>query len=682
MSVSEKSVPHSNRQVLIESIMSCFFVYILVILFLETINGNACFGVDGALDGLYSNDIRFRNSMSHCPYTKCVYLYGSQEVYMNYDMSERTDISFKFDYKITQNIYRDNDWTTVYFQCDNNPKTIGYTVQNRYNNAVFQSPFYNRGFNLPSYCDGSSNVRITIQQFRNNNFGSINMENMCLGGYTEPTTAPTMVTLSPTPNIPIQNVNDVTCKDLGLSYNIIYDDNYDECVYQCKIDSKCIMINYLKYFKTLDDSRCYMYDDICQMKPSININQSIIGYDSNYFSCTSYPINWRDTVGDSCSQYNEYNWCLNGKPNMNYLNNIYAFEKNGLDGIDVCCNCGGGVYNYDDITLFYFNDNNIKRFDNNDLNTYGLNMELQIKSWNNLMLYDIMNNNNIDQSSNFDDLLFLDSNKLYNIYLCELNNNIQYISDYFIYIKQNNNIFINKHWSNIKESSFINLIPYLECLDKINFILPLLGVSSVEIASVYNIDPTTLTELKDKKRVPYKAGFISVMIIMILLIIILTAFIGWYFYEKRLINLISGVKPIIKSNTNDNQSNDTPRTEGSDLSMTTNISEETKDDQTEASIDIDHKRKTFKLKCFVGNNNEHIFVYVKKTDRISVVKMLIEYKRNKNNNINCTVSSIETLTGTKLSDDNKTLQDYGINKRDATVIVKSSVAAGGNNTAN
>ena len=255
--------------------------------------------------------------------------------------------------------------------------------------------------------------------------------------------------------------------------------------------------------------------------------------------------------------------------------------------------------------------------------------------------------------------MFLDSNKrVYNFYLCQLNNNIQYISDYFIYIKQYNNILINKHWSNIKESSFTNILPYLQCLDKINFTLPLLGASVVNVSNTYKTDTITISnETKMKKSVSYKTGFIIVTIIVSILFIILCVLLAfWYFRTKRF-----------------NVVNDTEQTNDEPNSLMGNHNIQRND------INNATRERSFKLECCF-NNKQRIYINVKKTDTMAYVKMLITKERNRNNNDGCVISSIATLAGhPKISDDNKTLKDYGINKDNAIVIVKPGVEAGGNN---
>ena len=392
-------------------------ISILIQFYLKAIESQTCVAVAGSTVGLYPSGIYTRSTSDSCPTTTtgCIYLYNNDYVYGYFDMVQYAGITFQFDYKITGNPYGSNDYTLVTYRCAAGTETTGYIIRTSNNNANFNTR-YRKQFNLSSSCDYSTtSIYIRIHQYTYTSIRYFNIDSVCLFGSrrptpiptaeptAEPTKAPTYPSKAPTMYIAMQYINNVGCKDLGLSYNVIYNGNYKDCVDECKIDSECIITNYLRYVKTQNDSRCYMYKEICEMK-KYNNNQSIISYITNDFNCESYPINWQDTIGDTCTRYNEYNWCINGKPNVNHINNIYTFEdKNGLNGIDVCCNCGGGVYNYNNIKLVYFNEDNYKRFDNNNVNQNTLALDTQIKSWNNLMLYDIMNNININESSNFDD---------------------------------------------------------------------------------------------------------------------------------------------------------------------------------------------------------------------------------------------------------------------------------------
>eukprot|EP01084_Bolivina_argentea_P299752 516728_1 len=56
------------------------------------------------------------------------------------------------------------------------------------------------------------------------------------------------------------------CNELMDSIDIIYNIDYNLCVYNCLNISTCIMINYINNFKTETDSRCYLYDKQCDLK--------------------------------------------------------------------------------------------------------------------------------------------------------------------------------------------------------------------------------------------------------------------------------------------------------------------------------------------------------------------------------------------------------------------------------
>ena len=308
----------------------------------------------------------------------------------------------------------------------------------------------------------------------------------------ETTQQPSMQpTMNPTKTLkPLIRELDIECTDLTSAYELLINIDYDGCQYECFNDDNCKMVNYFKYLKYNDDTRCYLYNNICNIKNSVNINQTILGYKSYDFNCQSHPNNWYDSVFDDCQFYSDHHWCNNSQPSINYMDTILSYkDDNDLTAIDVCCTCGGGSYYYNNIQLMYFDKNIFNRYNNIPIN-YG-NSNKQIKSWNNLMLYDVLNHNNIGIFSNFSMLLF-NSNDItsINVYLCELNDT-DTISQYFILIKQYN-IYINKHWTSLSDSyaNNIHTMPYSQCISQINFNNDMMGFYPLNALTFYQPTPS------------------------------------------------------------------------------------------------------------------------------------------------------------------------------------------------
>eukprot|EP01083_Nonionella_stella_P175836 613550_1 len=56
------------------------------------------------------------------------------------------------------------------------------------------------------------------------------------------------------------------CDNLADSSDLIYEINPDECIDLCQhMTESCRMINFYYYFKSKNDSRCYVFDDICEV---------------------------------------------------------------------------------------------------------------------------------------------------------------------------------------------------------------------------------------------------------------------------------------------------------------------------------------------------------------------------------------------------------------------------------
>eukprot|EP01084_Bolivina_argentea_P175211 303463_1 len=121
---------------------------------------------------------------------------------------------------------------------------------------------------------------------------------------TEPTTDPThQPTSSPTLNKVDYFLDGKFCDNLNENTEIHYGGSLGECIDYCDaIGDECRMMNYFYYFKTNNDSRCYIFNDLCDIKDdTMYNNKSIIGYQTYNTECINYPYDWIDSVGDYCS---------------------------------------------------------------------------------------------------------------------------------------------------------------------------------------------------------------------------------------------------------------------------------------------------------------------------------------------------------------------------------------------
>eukprot|EP01083_Nonionella_stella_P033648 92076_1 len=163
---------------------------------------------------------------------------------------------------------------------------------------------------------------------------------------TDPSSHPTQ---TPTHHIPsnVKSINESACRNLATNTELIYGSDLDECIDICgNMGDLCRMINYYYYFKSTNDSRCYLFDDICNVVSNDHhtSTQSVIYYKTYNESCVDDPHDWVDSIGDKCSIYKTYNWCQNGHA----LRNQSEFKdlidtKYDMSAIDACCECGGGV---------------------------------------------------------------------------------------------------------------------------------------------------------------------------------------------------------------------------------------------------------------------------------------------------------------------------------------------------
>eukprot|EP01083_Nonionella_stella_P137954 419730_1 len=98
------------------------------------------------------------------------------------------------------------------------------------------------------------------------------------------------------------------CGNLEHRFDIKYEKTFVECVEYCAyLGIKCKLFNYFHYYKATNDTRCYIFDTLCDIKTDGNANRSVIGYPMP--KCRDYPMDWSDSIGDSCNFYESYHWC-------------------------------------------------------------------------------------------------------------------------------------------------------------------------------------------------------------------------------------------------------------------------------------------------------------------------------------------------------------------------------------
>eukprot|EP01083_Nonionella_stella_P267712 904454_1 len=172
------------------------------------------------------------------------------------------------------------------------------------------------------------------------------------GPTINPTSSPTEnPTIMPTGSTTLNEMKSIddgsSCDNLADSYDLIYEISLNECINLCQhMAESCRMINFYYYFKSHNDSRCYIFDDICEVVSNDNhgMNHTTMYYKTYRDSCTDYPHDWVDKIGDNCDIYSTYNWCEDGVvlTNENEFDAL-ADKRYNLAALDACCECGGGI---------------------------------------------------------------------------------------------------------------------------------------------------------------------------------------------------------------------------------------------------------------------------------------------------------------------------------------------------
>eukprot|EP01083_Nonionella_stella_P081663 225080_1 len=301
---------------------------------------------------------------------------------------------------------------------------------------------------------------------------------------TNPTANPTkMPTRSSSPN-EMQSIGYGSyCDNLADSSDLIYEINLDECIDLCQhMTESCRMINFYYYFKSKNDSRCYVFDDICEVVSNHNngVNQTAMYYKTHHESCTDYPHDWVDDIGDNCDAYSTYHWCQNGVIVTNE-NDFDALtdERYNLTAMDACCDCGGGIRIKNDVA---FSVDQYWDHPTNDIlcsftpQPFG-ETTTSVRQWDNLVLYEFCGYLNEINCTFLVDSQFHSNQYSYSIHLCSgskaTDTQFPFIIDHKVNVESlTHDMYVNLLWFSIDSSYYstnINIIysNYSQCVQSI-----------------------------------------------------------------------------------------------------------------------------------------------------------------------------------------------------------------------
>eukprot|EP01083_Nonionella_stella_P180796 645680_1 len=233
----------------------------------------------------------------------------------------------------------------------------------------------------------------------------------------EPTEFPTN---SPTTRLYSADYIDanVSCHNLHENVGLEHDKGSSECIAWCDSRNDCEMFNYFEDFKQINDSRCYIFDKLCDITVD-NERKSVIGYSGLDKTCINYPSDWTDNTGDDCQYYDTHNWCKN-KTHLRNENDFYDLMdyQYELTAIDSCCECGGGIHIMDDVAFsidnwMYFEDDILCTWQQSDFKP-----QSSFKDWSNLILYDLCGELEDINCNMLIDTQFNENGYDYSLYLC------------------------------------------------------------------------------------------------------------------------------------------------------------------------------------------------------------------------------------------------------------------------
>eukprot|EP01083_Nonionella_stella_P262764 893189_1 len=279
-----------------------------------------------------------------------------------------------------------------------------------------------------------------------------------------PTKPPTLTpTLAPTKHVQSYELKfevGLSCNDLTNNIDVQYGISKHECIAQCQqMDILCKMVNYFTYFKTSNDSRCYLFDTLCEVQVHLNnspydTNRTFIAYKLPELKCSDYPFDWTDNIGDSCSYYETHRWCSDGEILKNEELFYHLMDPQySLSAIESCCQCGGGI------TIMY--DVGMSRdadwIDLEDIlctwEGSAFKPQSRLRNWDNIVLYDLCDELKDVNCNMLIDTQFNENDYDYSMYLCDhtpmeqTNTNFSFVFDVVINDElQTYDMFINTLW--------------------------------------------------------------------------------------------------------------------------------------------------------------------------------------------------------------------------------------------
>eukprot|EP01083_Nonionella_stella_P141472 435976_1 len=248
--------------------------------------------------------------------------------------------------------------------------------------------------------------------------------------------------------------------NIGVKLNI----SLADCSDWCEDTYDCILFNYMDDLKEMHVSRCYVFDTSCSIMMIDPLQSSInpvIGYYEHKKSCMDYPYDWTDNVDDNCSYYESYNWCHDGnilRDELQFYNLID--RKYTLSGMDVCCDCGGGVTAMDGVV---FSLDHWIRMDLDVLCDWapisGISNKNQLRNWNNIILYSMCTDLTDINCDFLIDSLINPPEYGYSLYICAYDASVTDGNDFMFDIAMNHqtetyDIFINTFWFNLDLSQY------------------------------------------------------------------------------------------------------------------------------------------------------------------------------------------------------------------------------------
>eukprot|EP01083_Nonionella_stella_P011861 33644_1 len=301
---------------------------------------------------------------------------------------------------------------------------------------------------------------------------------------TMPTIIPTsMPSILPTNN-PTENavepkyLTQMYCDNLAANDRLEYDISLDECIGLCE---DCKLINYFYFWKTMSDSRCYLFDELCNVKKDeTNNNKSVIIYKALGVECNDYPVGWTDSIGDACAYYNRSGWCVNGELMRDELEFI-GLMNHGWTAMETCCQCGGGIMLVDDVVL----SNDIELITESDIlctwtheeQSENMYSNTTLREWDNLILHQLCVELNVVDCGYLIDAEFTNPYN-YTMYMCNANHLNTGENEFIVEMilddmNEEHMTFINAFWFSIDTeyySSEINIKykPYTDCVQYMN----------------------------------------------------------------------------------------------------------------------------------------------------------------------------------------------------------------------